>query len=482
MPGTIDPSQPIPIYFQLKTLLLEDILGGRYESSTRLPTEHELCAIHGISRTPVTRALSELADEGIILRHRKRGSFVNPHWLRRQVDGPEVRIVVPEGPWQRQIEEAASDDIRTNVASVSLPELHQTLTRSVAEGHAPDLAVLDSVWVPEFASARFLWPIDELDPAWLRRDYERDFLEPFVSANRFAGQTVAIQAEADVAGLWYRRRELERVGREPPSTWQDLRATARALARAGVQHPIVLPGGSRAGETTTYCLLALLAANGVGVIGPTGVTLDAPGAVEALRLLRQLVVEELVASDVVAYEWDRPGRILALGHAAIAFGGSYEARLLADIAGVPLAELWKTIGFAAMPAGPRGQEATLAGGMVYSIFRQSAQPELALRLLKRVVSPHSLARMSRETAQIPSNRPAVDLVAGESELLAASAALLARAVVRPAIPAYARVSVQLQSMLEAVLTGRLKAAAAVAQAAELIAAITGLPVVSRDSA
>jgi hypothetical protein len=25
----IDPAQPIPIYFQLKTLLLEEILGGR---------------------------------------------------------------------------------------------------------------------------------------------------------------------------------------------------------------------------------------------------------------------------------------------------------------------------------------------------------------------------------------------------------------------------------------------------------------------
>jgi hypothetical protein len=37
-------------------------------------------------------------------------------------------------------------------------------------------------------------------------------------------------------------------------------------------------------------------------------------------------------------------------------------------------------------------------------------------------------------------------------------------------------------MLEAVLTGRLKAATAVAQATELIGAITGLPVVSRDSA
>ena len=46
----IDPTQPIPIYFQLKTLLLEEILKGRYGADGRLPTEHELCERFGISR------------------------------------------------------------------------------------------------------------------------------------------------------------------------------------------------------------------------------------------------------------------------------------------------------------------------------------------------------------------------------------------------------------------------------------------------
>ena len=68
----IDPNQPIPLYFQLKTVLLEEILGGVYGSDGQLPTEHELCDRYEISRTPVSRALSELAEEGVILRHRRR--------------------------------------------------------------------------------------------------------------------------------------------------------------------------------------------------------------------------------------------------------------------------------------------------------------------------------------------------------------------------------------------------------------------------
>ena len=44
------------------------------------------------------------------------------------------------------------------------------------------------------------------------------------------------------------------------------------------------------------------------------------------------------------------------------------------------------------------------------------------------------------------------------------------------MPSYPRVSAQLQAMLEAVLTGRLSPQAAAQRTAEMIGAITGLPV------
>ena len=135
---SIDPTQPIPLYYQLKTLLLEEILSGLYGSDNRLPTEHELCKQYAISRTPVTRALSELAEEGVILRHRRRGTFVNPHWLRRRPDQPEVRVVVSEGPWGDLIRDAAPEEIAVNLITVPLRSLHQVLTHAVAEGQAAE--------------------------------------------------------------------------------------------------------------------------------------------------------------------------------------------------------------------------------------------------------------------------------------------------------------------------------------------------------
>lgn len=478
MATLIDPAQPIPIYFQLKTLLLEEILSGRYGPGERLPTEHELCGLYGISRTPVTRALTELAQDGVILRHRRRGSFVNPHWVQRQPDGRELRVVVPEGPWETMILDAAPPGVRVSVVPVGLPELHPLLTSAIAEGRGPDLAVLDSVWVPEFAAAGFLRPIDDLDPIWLRAEVEGDFVEPFVSANRFRGQTVAVQAEADVAGLWYRRAELASADCEPPRSWQELVAVARAIAAEGggrVRHPVVLPGGSRGGETTTYCLLALLASNGASVLRDEAVTLDSAATVEALEFLHGLVAERVVPAEAVSYEWDRPIRLLAQGQAAISFGGSYDGPALAAAAGLPAERVWDEFGFVAMPSGPRGGQ-VLAGGMVYGILRQAAYPEVAMRLLKHLVSAETLAPMARATSQIPPRRSTLALVSESSPLLSATAAMLERAVVRPTTPVYARVSAQLQAALEAVLTGRVEPAAASERAAELIGAITGLAV------
>jgi hypothetical protein len=54
--------------------------------------------------------------------------------------------------------------------------------------------------------------------------------------------------------------------------------------------------------------------------------------------------------------------------------------------------------------------------------------------------------------------------------------------VRPATPDYPRLSAQLQALVEAVLTRRLEPVAASVRAADMIGAITGLPVVSAEVA
>ena len=67
--GRIDKTVPIPLYFQLKELVLSEIKEGNYKSGDMIPTEKEISDSFGISRTTVRQAITELVQEGWLYRH-----------------------------------------------------------------------------------------------------------------------------------------------------------------------------------------------------------------------------------------------------------------------------------------------------------------------------------------------------------------------------------------------------------------------------
>lgn len=69
-------SSKIPITYQLAQLLRADIVRGTYPPGAKLPTELQLVEEYGVSVITVQRALRELEGEGLIERHRGRGTFV----------------------------------------------------------------------------------------------------------------------------------------------------------------------------------------------------------------------------------------------------------------------------------------------------------------------------------------------------------------------------------------------------------------------
>lgn len=72
----LDKSVPIPLYFQLKELILQQIKEGSYKVGDAIPTEKELSEIYDISRTTVRQAITELVQEGWLYRVKSKGTFV----------------------------------------------------------------------------------------------------------------------------------------------------------------------------------------------------------------------------------------------------------------------------------------------------------------------------------------------------------------------------------------------------------------------
>jgi GntR family transcriptional regulator len=73
----IDKATPIPIYYQLKQILLKLIHEKKLVPGDNIPTEIELSAMFDISRTPIRQAIMELVIEGHLVRKKGRGTFVS---------------------------------------------------------------------------------------------------------------------------------------------------------------------------------------------------------------------------------------------------------------------------------------------------------------------------------------------------------------------------------------------------------------------
>ena len=73
----LDKSVPIPLYYQLKTIILKEIDSGEYPLGGMIPMENELIDIFQVSRTTVRQAISELVQEGRLYRIKSKGTFVS---------------------------------------------------------------------------------------------------------------------------------------------------------------------------------------------------------------------------------------------------------------------------------------------------------------------------------------------------------------------------------------------------------------------
>ena len=75
---------PIPYYYQLMQLLSEEIQSGSRPADALIPSEHELCALYGVSRTVVRQALGELVADGLLYRVKGKGTYVTRRKLEEK--------------------------------------------------------------------------------------------------------------------------------------------------------------------------------------------------------------------------------------------------------------------------------------------------------------------------------------------------------------------------------------------------------------
>ncbi len=82
----VDERLPTPLYHQVYLVLRNRILSEDYALGTLLPSEQETSEMFGVSRITAKRALNELADDGLVVRERGRGTRVVYHSAAQPVE------------------------------------------------------------------------------------------------------------------------------------------------------------------------------------------------------------------------------------------------------------------------------------------------------------------------------------------------------------------------------------------------------------
>jgi ABC-type glycerol-3-phosphate transport system substrate-binding protein len=406
-------------------------------------------------------------------------------WQRRGQSSAMTLSVINQSRWASNIERAVEEwnskhpdkQIRLNQLIIGYPQLRNKLITAAGAGKPPDLSLLDSVWLSEFARAGHLTALDEIDSIWYEDDYQTDFFPVFRSGDTFGEHVWGVRNQTDMAVLWYRRDWLASEGLDPPKTWPDLVRLSRHFQKGLVrkrygnsQFPLALPLGQKARETLVYQLLPLFWSNGGGVIEDGEVVLDSRRNIETLEFLRDLVhSHKIVSPEATTFEWNRAMKLLATGKVAMAFGGSYEKRMIQEVSGWDDAEFLQHVGYTLIPAGPRGNQSTTAGGMCYVVYEKSPRKRLAMEILKLAVSPTNMREFLMETYQHPPRMSlARTLDAKEHRFLAETAPYLYEAKTRPSFPEYSRLSDLLQEMIEKTVRGEIEASDAAGETAERI--------------
>ena len=74
---TLNKNTPIPLYYQLEKMILEEIDNGAYPVGGMIPTEKELSEMFDISRTTVRQAIADLVQKDRLYRTKSKGTFVS---------------------------------------------------------------------------------------------------------------------------------------------------------------------------------------------------------------------------------------------------------------------------------------------------------------------------------------------------------------------------------------------------------------------
>jgi len=270
-----------------------------------------------------------------------------------------------------------SHDTQVKVTLVPAADYVQKFGTAAAGGGAPDVASIDLVYVPYFASVGALADISE---QWNALPYKDDMSPGHVAQGVYEDGVYSVPFTADVSAMFYNKDLFAAAGLDPeapPSTMAEVQAAAETATGDG-NYGFVFSGAC--GGCNIFSMTPYIWASGGDVLSADGTKalLDTQEVTDTLTQYRELwqagTMPELVQSDSGA----NAGEAFKQGKVAMMNWGTFFIGALEDEADGAKFE-W---GVAPIPGAEAGQIGSFAGGDNLTIPSGSKNPEGAWEFLE----------------------------------------------------------------------------------------------------
>jgi multiple sugar transport system substrate-binding protein len=289
-------------------------------------------------------------------------------------------------------------DIRvTYQATPSSASERHTLFVTWLSSRSPDIDVLnlDVIWVPEFAAAGWLLPLDAAAAAGGLS--LNDFLPPGLACSCYQGRLFTLPWFADAGLLYYRQDLYAAAGLPPPRTFADLLKVRELKEKFGLPYGFLFPG--QAYEGLVCVALEFIWSNGGGIFDPDGnLVLDSFRNRQALETLVNLIYRDGVSPlAVTTFQEEDCRHAFEEGYAMLMRNWPYAYPLL-NRTGSPVAAKF---GVLPLVQGPGGRPTSCFGGGCLGISTFSRHPEASWKLVQFLLTRENLKKRAQVLGMLP---------------------------------------------------------------------------------
>lgn len=370
------------------------------------------------------------------------------HFVTMKADKPKI--------WDEAITrfERAHPNIKIEreIAPHSSTAYHDLLTQKLKNrDQSMDLFFMDVIWPSEFAAAGWALPLDE----YFLSSERGKFLTATIEAGTYQRHLYGVPSRIDSGMLYYRKDLLEKYGFSPPVTWEELVQQAKTIVNGERARQPALRGYS--GQFKQYeglvCdMLEFVGSNNGSFLNEdsTHSTLAASETTQAVRFVREQIIQELATRAVLTYQEPESLAVFVQGKAVFHRNWPYAWGLSND---PRHSKIVGNVGVTVLPHFQNGRSVSALGGWLYGISAYSQHPDEAWTFITFMTS----VEMQKYFALHATLAPSRIMLYSDPEVLQANPQYEAlfpvfqTAKPRPRTPVYPMVSHILQRYFSRVL-------------------------------